>query len=198
MAAASRPPRAFSPWTATTTEERPATSSGWPVSSMAGRGSSGVEGTGNGASSEHHDPALPSDGVTRAVPARRSMQIGSMQMTRSFIRSALSSRCQPEDHDAPQRVTVPPPRDLTDRDFGLAIALKWRGDPRLPEAFYPAAGSDTASEARFLPCKQTETTVRRGFGRSYFPPLRCGRRLPDNSVALRGPRAVSVHKKSLA
>ena len=38
-------------------------------------------------------------------------------------------------------------RDLTDRDFGLLIAVDWNSGSRMREAFYGAAGDATASEA---------------------------------------------------
>ena len=73
--------------------------------------------------------------------------MGSVQIARSFILSAFSSRRQPEDHEAPRRFAVLTPLDVTARDFGLAVAVDWRSGPRLPELFYAAAGDGTASEA---------------------------------------------------
>ena len=66
--------------------------------------------------------------------------MGSVQIAGSFILSAFLSRRQPEDHEAPQRVAGLALRDLTARDFGLAIAVNWRSGPGLLEAFYAAVG----------------------------------------------------------
>ena len=74
-----------------------------------------------------------------------------MQIARSFVLSAFSSRSQPEDHEAPRRVTAPPSQDLTNRNFGVAIAVVWRSDPALPKAFYAVAVDGTASEAAISP-----------------------------------------------
>ena len=76
---------------------------------------------------------------------------GSVQVARSFIPAAFLSRSQPEDHKAPRRVAAPPPQDRTNRNFGLAIAVAWRSDPGLRQAFYAAAADGTASEAAVSP-----------------------------------------------
>ena len=98
----------------------------------------------------------------RGVPAKQSMQIGSMQIPRSWILSAFSSRRQPEDTKTTEptrrstafmaqiedtRIAVLVPRDLTKRTFGLAIAVDWRSGTGLPKAFYAVAGDGTATKA---------------------------------------------------